>query len=374
MKILYDQQIFSFQDYGGISRYFYELIKGVKQTNNTILVDGKFSNNVYLSKLKSGTIKILSGFDFPYKNVLLFYLNKFFDSKNLKKGNFDIIHATYYQPYFLSGLNGKPYVVTVYDMTHELFTKECKGLAKKTLEYKQKTICGANKIIAISKNTKKDLISLYGIQDNRIEVVYLGNPLEGVVPSKVMVLPERYLLFVGNRVGYKNFDIFVKAVEPILKQDENLFLVCAGGGKFSKNERRMLSELIITRQVKQVNFGSDNELAYIYKHALVYILPSLYEGFGMTTLEAFSMGCPVVASNTSSIPEVCGKAVVYVDPKNEKSIKTGVEWVMTDNELRNSLIKLGFEQINKFSWDRTVEKTLKVYKQVLSNQKRQGKK
>ena len=361
MKILYDQQIFSLQEYGGISRYFNELIKGIKQTPNTVLIDGKFSNNIYLPRLKRGTIKILPGFDFSYRNILLFYLNKMFDSENLKQGNFDILHATYYQPYFLNSLKGKPYVITVYDMTHEMYRKQCKGLAKKTLEYKQKTICRANKIIAISKNTKKDLIRLYGIQDDRIEVVYLGNPLEGVTPHKVKALPEKYLLFVGNRDGYKNFNIFIEAIEPILKNNKELFLVCAGGRKFSKNEQRMFSKLLITSQVKQINFGSDNELAYIYSKAFVYILPSLYEGFGMTALEAFSMGCPVVASNTSSIPEVCGKAVVYVNPKNAGSIKNGVLKIMSNDDLRRDLIKLGFKQMKKYSWKNTVRQTLKIY-------------
>jgi len=237
MRILYDQQIFSFQEYGGISRYYFELIKGLKKTESKVLVDGKFSNNVYLPQLKTGILKVLLDVNFQYKNILLFYLNRIFDSQYLKRGNFDVFHATYYQPYFLGKLKGKPYVITVYDMTHELFTKESKGLVKKTLEYKRRTICGANKIIAISENTKKDLISLYGIKDTKIEVIYLGNPLEDVNPSRIENLPDRYLLFVGNRSGYKNFDFFVKAITPILKQEKNLSLVCAGGGRFYKRRK-----------------------------------------------------------------------------------------------------------------------------------------
>lgn len=137
------------------------------------------------------------------------------------------------------------------------------------------------------------------------------------------------------------------------------------GGDFSSQESKLFSKLGILGKVKQISFKNDGELAYIYKNALVYVLPSLYEGFGLTALEAFSVGCPVVASNTSSIPEVCGKAAVYINPEDIESIRIGVEKVLSDKKLRNDLIKLGSRQVKKFSWDRTVRKTLSVYKRVL---------
>lgn len=367
MKILYDQQIFSFQNYGGISRYFYELISRVRKTKNKVLIDGRFSNNIYLPKLKDNVDGFFSKSNFPYKNVLSFYANVFLDSYYLKSGGFDILHATYFHPYFLNYLKRKPYVITVYDMAHELFSKNVGGFVKKTLEYKRRTVFKANKIIAISENTKRDLVRLYNIPEDKIEVIYLGNSLEGIKPSKVKVLPERYLLFVGNRLGYKNFTFFLESIIPILRKEKSLFLVCAGGGPFSASEKIFISRLGIERQVVQIGFKNDSELAYIYKNALVYILPSLYEGFGLTALEAFSMGCPVIASNTSSIPEVCGKAVMYVNPKNHKSIKDTVEKVIEDGKLRNDLTKLGLEQVKKFSWERTVKGTLNVYENVLDS-------
>jgi len=365
MKILYDQQIFSFQNYGGISRYFYELISRVGERKNEVLVDGKFSNNVYLPKLKKGVVGFLPKLNMSYKNVLNFYANFFLDSSYLKKGDFDILHATYFHPYFLNYLKGKPYVITVYDMAHELFSKDVGGFVKKTMEYKRRTIFKANKIIAISENTKKDLMKLYDIPKDKIEVIYLGNPLENVKPSKVKILPKRYLLFVGNRQGYKNFTFFLESISPILGRDKSLFLVCAGGGHFSSSERIFISRLGIERQVVQISFKDDSELAYIYKNALVYVLPSLYEGFGLTALEAFSMGCPVVASNTSSIPEVCGKAAFYINPKDKDSIKKAILSVLKNRESRYSLVRSGFIQVKKFSWDNTVKQTLAVYKKVL---------
>jgi glycosyltransferase involved in cell wall biosynthesis len=364
MKILYDHQIYSSQNHGGISRYFYELVSRIKKTSNNALVEGTFSNNIYLLKLKKNVIKILPHFNFPYKSTLLYCLNFYFGEKLVIKEDYDLLHPTYYHPYFLKKLKGKPYVITVYDMIHEMFSQDYKDLKNQTSDHKRKTILNANKIIAISENTKKDLVKIYKIPKERVDVVYLGNPLEGVVPSKVEGLPKKYLLFVGNRIGYKNFNLFAKAVVPLLNENKRLSLVCSGGGKFNKSERKLLSELGIFDRVKQVGFKSDNELAYIYKNAFVYVLPSLYEGFGMTALEAFSMGCPVVASNTSSIPEVCGKAVVYINPKNTVSIRNGIKKVMDSKKIREDLITLGFAQVKKFTWDKTVKKTIKVYEKA----------
>jgi glycosyltransferase involved in cell wall biosynthesis len=141
--------------------------------------------------------------------------------------------------------------------------------------------------------------------------------------------------------------------------------MCAGGPDFSTKERMLLSKLKIGGQVKRIKFKNDNELGYIYKNALAYVLPSLYEGFGMQALEAMSMGCPVVASKTSSIPEVCGNAAVYIDPEDARSISSGVRKVLNNQELRNDLIKLGFKQVKKFSWKKMVQETLRVYEKVL---------
>lgn len=367
MKILYDQQIFSFQNYGGISRYFYELIERVEKTNNEVLVDGKFSNNAYLPELEKDVSKVLPHVNFPHKNVFNFYINSLLDSQNLKAGNFDLLHATYYHPYFLKYLRGKPYVITVYDMTHELFKKESKGFVDKTIEYKGKTIQGASGIIAISDNTKKDIIKIYGVPENKIDVICLASSLRGIRPSTISSLPRKYILFVGNRSGYKNFELFAKAIAPIIKNETELYLVCAGGSYFSSKEAVLFEKLGIENRVKHIVFKSDNELAYIYKNAFVYVLPSLYEGFGMTALEAFSMGCPVVASSTSSIPEVCENAALYCDPQSPKSIRKAVENVLNVKKLRRELISKGYSQERKFSWDKTVKETLKVYEKVLKS-------
>jgi len=208
---------------------------------------------------------------------------------------------------------------------------------------------------------------LYNIPKDKIKVIHLGNPFEDIQPHKVEYLPNKYLLFVGNRGGYKNFINFIESLVPILKKDTDLLVVCAGGGKFTNNEKQLFSKLKIESQVKHIKFKNDNELAFIYKKAHIYILPSLYEGFGLTALEAFSMDCPVVASNVSSIPEVCGDAAIFINPKSEDSIRKGVARVLEDEKLRKNLIKLGFERIKKFTWRKTVKETLRVYERAIKS-------
>ena len=116
--------------------------------------------------------------------------------------------------------------------------------------------------------------------------------------------------------------------------------------------------------VKAVN-GDDAKLANYYRNASLFVYPSLYEGFGIPPLEAMGYGCPVVCSNTSSIPEVVGDAAILFDPYSLDSISNAIETVLTNNHLRSSLISRGFEQIQKFSWKKCADETLDVYKKVL---------
>lgn len=365
MRILFDHQVFSFQDYGGISRIFYELSQRLKNGNEAI-VEGKFSNNVLLKKLKKDAISVLPGFEFPKKNVFIFYLNQLFGEKLASKGDYDLLHATYYHPYFMKYLNNKPYVVTVFDMIHEVFSKDYKKLQNQTSEFKRITVTNASKIIAISENTKKDLIKIYKISGKKIDVIYLGNPLEGVTPKMITGLPAKYILFVGNRSGYKNFEFFVRAISDVIKLNEDVFLVCAGGESFTKEENKLFEDLRIKDRVCHICCNSGGEFAYIYEKALIYVIPSLYEGFGLTILEAFSMSCPVIASKVSSIPEVAGDACYYINPNSSDSIKKAITKLLKDEKLRNRLVEKGKKQLKKFSWDKCARETLKVYREVIS--------
>lgn len=366
MKILYDHQIFSTQKYGGISRYFYELIREFAtmediETYLPLIV----SNNHYISDKKY--VKYLDLFpnkQFRGKQRLFNYLNKSYTILKLKQQKFDIFHPTYYDPYFLKYLGNKPFVLTVYDMIHEKFS-EMFHRRDKISQYKRLLVEKATKIITISQSTKKDLIELFGMYESKIEVVYLGNSM--FPKSNINLgfeIPKKYLLFVGSRGGYKNFDRFICSVAELLKQDKELFVVCVGGGKFSSSEMQFFTKLGISKQVLQYNLDDDS-LAYLYKNALAFIFPSLYEGFGIPVLESFACGCPLICSNVSSLPEIAENSAFYFDPYNEESIKKAIIKVLEDSSLREGLINKGYEQLKKFSWRKTAEKTKKIYESLI---------
>jgi len=367
MKILYDHQIFTSQKYGGISRYFYELMSEFDKMNNiktttSLLV----SNNHYISDKKFvNYFDVLPNKQFRGKQRVFNLINEPNTIFKLKQHNFDVFHPTYYDPYFLKYLNDKPFVLTVYDMIHEKFSGMF-SVNDKTTEQKQLLVEKATKIIAISESTKKDLIELFGTDESKIEVVYLGNSMFPKPDIKLNFdIPKKYLLFVGRRGSYKNFDRFIKSISDILKQDKELFVLCTGGGKFSSSENQQFSELGISKQILQYNLDDDS-LAYFYKNALAFIFPSLYEGFGIPVLESFACGSPLLCSNVSSLPEVAGVAACYFDPYSEESMRNAVLKVLEDESYREDLINKGYEQLKKFSWKQTAEETKKIYESVLA--------
>ncbi len=369
MKILYDHQIFVFQDFGGISRYFYELMN-VFEKDKEISFDLslEYSNNFYIRK--AGFVKckpFLETRNFRGKTRLLNFINKQVKKKLLLKKEYDIFHPTYYDPYFLDYSGDKPFVLTIYDMVYELFPQIFSS-RDKTSERKKLLASKATKIIAISENTKRDIIKLLGIKEDKIEVIYLANPLcaDAIEKGKVTVseLPQKYLLFVGNRRVYKNFDTFVESISSLLQNDNDLHLICAGGGKFTPSEIANLEKLGVINKVTQCSFD-DNILAQLYKNALAFVFPSLYEGFGIPVLEAFTCGCPVVTSNKSSLPEVAGDAAEYFDPADKMSISSAVKKVIYDHDLRSELKGKGHERLKGFSWEKTANNTKKLYQSIL---------
>jgi glycosyltransferase involved in cell wall biosynthesis len=172
------------------------------------------------------------------------------------------------------------------------------------------------------------------------------------------------LLYVGDRDSYKNFLFFSRAVEPLLKDDRDLKVICTGS-PFTKKEKVFLKELDIFDRFVTVNVN-DADLALLYKSAQVFVYPSYYEGFGIPILEALSMGCPVVLSNSSSFPEVAGDAGVYFDPKKLSSIRSAIEHVITDQNYRKSLSKSCLDQASHFSWAQAARDTSDIYRKIIN--------
>lgn len=367
MKVLYDHQSFTNQVYGGISRYFYELMNHFSQNKDVKFdISLKYSNNHYLENANFTNHKtFFKDINFKGKSHIMTSINELHSKRLLIKHDFDVFHPTYYNPYFLKYIDNKPFVVTVYDMIHELYP-ELFSNKDKTAERKKILTRKADIIFAISENTKKDLIEICDVPENKVKVVYLANSLMSSNCLTIDKLIERhainkpYLLYVGSRNAYKNFGMLLDIYSNHFS--DNFGLICFGGNAFNKVELEKIASIKTSHKVIQLN-GSDDLLASLYKHAFCFVFPSLYEGFGIPPLEAMSLGCPVVASKASSIPEVVDDAAILFDPHSKDELVGAIE-SLYDESKRNDFIKRGFEQKKKFSWDKMANETLDIYKSI----------
>ena len=257
-------------------------------------------------------------------------------------------------------------------MIHELFAQEFSA-GDKIAQIKKIAVARADHIICISENTKKDLIQLYGIKENKISVVMLGFEQFNNQCQEIQVFPtniknnnKHFLLYVGSRGGYKNFAGFIRAIasSPCLRSDFDV--LAFGGGIFDKSEIKMITELGFSiNQVKQIS-GDDQLLSHCYATARAFVYPSLYEGFGIPPLEAMARGCPVVSSCTSSMPEVIGQAGEYFNPGSITSIKDAIEKVVYSDIRVLELKALGTERLANFSWTKCAQQTRAVYSSLLT--------
>ena len=365
MKIAFDPQIFSGQVYGGVSRYICEIASRIcKNSEETVKIVAPMYVNAYLDNLPKD---ILSGFQspFPYEFLRLHQrvASMVFGDLMLRFMRPDIIHETYYFKYPL-GPSSASRVLTIYDMIHEKFESQFQ-YGDKTAKHKAAAAARADHIICISESTKIDVMNILGIKPDKITVIRLGFDLMTSPHNFVGHDGRDYLLYVGTRGGYKNFLPMLEAYASSEALRSKYDFICFGGGAFNADELKEIHTLNLNpKNVIQLS-GDDALLANYYKNASAFVFPSLYEGFGIPPLEAMSYGCPVVCSDTSSIPEVVGDAGQYFDPYDKKSMQEAIEIVINSSELRNSLIAKGYLRLKEFSWDKCANATLSVYKSLV---------
>jgi len=354
MKILYDHQIFSLQKYGGISRYFYELF-GNADNLFEYEISCRYSENEYLRRDAS----IFKNHDFRGKKKLIYLINKMESIKQMKGQDYDVVHPTYYDPYFAK-YNRKPVVITIHDMINELFPQYFKK--DKILENKMKSIYFSDKIIAISESTKADILKYYPkIQEQKITVIYHGNSFDKFKPAAAEKDSD-YILFTGERIGYKNFFKFIEAVHSLLKKYE-LRLMCTGK-QFSINEIEIFKKYGIEGLVEH-KFVDNEELFELYQNSLIFVFPSLYEGFGLPILESFAANCPVALSDTKCFREIAGEAGNYFDPNSVQDMRGVVERLIISEIAREESKMKGSKRIKQYSWQTCLNKTAKVYESVI---------
>jgi glycosyltransferase involved in cell wall biosynthesis len=379
MRVLFDHQIVDAQRRGGISRYFYQLTSALGTGGwAQARLPGICTDNEYFGSLpaapgarkgrlrarlaeqigRAGWARKIAGSTWRRANTRL---NRRASVEELRKQDFDLFHPTYYSPYFLDLLAAKPFVLTIYDMIHEIRPQDFKP-EDRTREHKALLAGAAAGIIAISASTRRDIVKYLDVDPRKIEVIHLANSLP--VEGERVAVPESYVLYVGCRGRYKNFQRFLQAFARVAAERPALHLVCVNPRGFNRAETELIRGLGMERRCANLS-ANDRQLAFLYRHAALFVYPSLYEGFGMPVLEAFAAGCPAAVSHTSCFPEIAGDAAVYFDPSEVSSIADAMSGVLTGAVSRDRLRQRGHERLRGFSWAATAERTAAFYRKCL---------
>jgi glycosyltransferase involved in cell wall biosynthesis len=368
MRIAYDHQIFSGQKYGGISKYYYQLVKNISKTENTARIFSPIHRNYYIKNLPRELVKGFKLEQYPfgtYGDRLATELNRLLLKPILNQYQPDIIHETFFSKR-KSGSKNVPTVITVYDMIHELFDYYLppyhRGWAEKKISVER-----ADHIICISQSTKNDLIKLFNVDESKISITHLAFERSKISnqADNLLINKRPYILYVGWREWYKNFNNFLTSIASSSNLKNDFDIIAFGGGNFTKEQETLINKLGFHEgQIKHVE-GDDSLLARYYSSASVFVNPSLYEGFGLTPLEAMSYNCPVVSSNTSSMPEVIGNAAEFFNPESNDDMRQAIEKVVYSSSRASDLILLGQERCNLFSWERCSNETLKIYNKLI---------
>jgi glycosyltransferase involved in cell wall biosynthesis len=362
--VFFDHQKFTTQRYGGISRYFATLIQAMKTNEEFSYQLGVlYSNNHYIKDEFQPFNNAIGRKVFQSEyNTKAEMVNQLYCKYLLGKNDFDVFHPTYYDPYFIGKLK-KPMVTTIHDMTYERLP-EYFWANDPLAEQKRINADKADKIIAISETTKKDLLDLLAVDEKKVEVIYHGIDLTTPLALKVVdQLPERYILFVGDRSGYKNFYAFIRAFSTIQHRYPDVKIILTGGGKIAVGDREFLHKLKLSDRITHIQV-SDEELNYLYNKALFFVYPSLYEGFGLPILEAFKAECPILLSDTECFKEIGADAVVYFEQRNEEHLAFMLEEMINKEELRRELVKKGNERLLHFPIQKCVDQTLSLYQSL----------
>jgi glycosyltransferase involved in cell wall biosynthesis len=367
MKIVYDAQVFVEQEYGGISRYICALASHLSRLPDMeVKIVAPLHINAYLRALSRDIAVGRYVPRLPKTARLIRTLGTALCTPVASLIHPDLVHETYYAEQALCRAK-VPHVLTVYDMIEERFP-ESFPLGYPLARRKRCAVNRADHIFCISENTRRDLLDTYKFPEDRVSVTYLG--YDALVPSSLsaqdLVGGSPYIFFVAGRHGYKNFEGLIRAYAASAWLQGGFRIVCFGGGTFSAEEQTLMAELGLTSAQVEHVAGGDDRLAALYQGAAALVYPSKYEGFGIPPLEAMSLDCPVICSQTSSIPEVVGQAGEYFDPNDIDSIRVSMERVLQSTERRDELVSLGRVRRELFTWERCAQQTADIYRRLVT--------
>jgi glycosyltransferase involved in cell wall biosynthesis len=366
MRIAFDDQVFCMVPHGGVARYFVRLAEQLIAREQEVGIFAPLHQNHYARELPSGVVHGCALKRYPPRSVsVLRSINHVFAKVAIKHWRPQVVHETYYSRWG-SAPRSCPSVITVYDMTSELFSDGVRT-RENISKLKRMAIDRADHVICISENTRRDLMELFGTNDGKISVVHLGFDRflsNSEANEKLPAQAKPYLLYVGGRAGYKNYSGFVRAVASSQRLKMDFDILAFGGGRFSSSEIALHAKLgFQPARVKQVA-GDDKILGHLYDQAAAFVYPSLYEGFGLPPLEAMAHQCAVISSNTSSMPEVIGEAAEFFDPKSIDDMASAIARVVYSSSRIQDLVERGRKRLDLFSWERCADRTLDIYRSM----------
>lgn len=356
---------------GGPESYIANLLKAL------MMIDNNNDYNLYVINQEAlSDFNIPDNFNIcPLKLYNPWIRNTVIMPIELARRPVDILHVQNVVPL---GYRGK-LVVTIHDISFEIYPETFPRAMRLRLSMLVKsTARKANLVLTGSENTKKDLIELYRIPAEKIEVIpYAHNRIYRPIKDQGQIeriklkygIHGNFVLYAGTLQPRKNIVGLIKAwdiVRQKYKLKYKLVIVGKAGWLYS-DILRMIQNHTHSEDIICAGYIRDDEMPFIFNAASVFIHPSFYEGFGLTVLEALACGVPVIASNNSSLPEVVGDAGILINPYNHEEIADAIYKIVTNPELRAHLISEGLQRSEKFSWEYTAQRTLDAYKKTYLN-------
>jgi glycosyltransferase involved in cell wall biosynthesis len=368
VKVYYSSAAFLLQRYGGISRYYNEIHQQLRTLGISSYVGGLFhaSTHSFCTEHRFPLRKI-SVTHLPARTYWFFRLiNSIYDLIALNLLRPDIYHLTYYDQVPCLLPRSTLIVTSSYDATAEKLYSSC-SQTPDLVALRRKAYTTSNHIIAISHSTKDDIVRLYHLHPHKVSVVYLSafsTPQKSVIP---LLTPKRsFLLYVGSRAKYKNFDILLSTYLSSPDLHQTLDLVVFGDSRTSNSESQLLNEHPYAALHVHFISGDDSVLHSLYQASFALVYPSLNEGFGLPVLEA-QQYTPVLLSDIPVFREIAETSSIYFDPTSTTSLHSAIKTLLDSNEIYAHYLAQSAKNVRRFSWSQSAQQTIQIYSKCLSS-------
>ncbi len=347
-KIFYDGEIYIRQRVGGINRYFDNIISKLPIDYEPILTTIKGYEET-LPRHPNLTLHSYNRFGIK-PGRLSFAIEPYYFRLLEKNSDFQIFHPTYHYLLTREKLQKKnvPFVLTIYDLLQEAVPELIDPMGKE-VQFKKAAILAADVIICISESTKRNLLKYYPVSEAKIFVTHLATDLNVKLVSNRPTSPNPYILYV--------------AIVAQLNKDVELCVV--SNCPLSNEELQNAKDKGIQDRLHIIFDADDSYLVKLYQNCLCFVYPSIHEGFGIPPLEAMLCEAPIIASNTSSIPEVVGEAGLLFNPFSTDELADKLMFLIDNPIARQNFVLKGLNQVKKFSWDKTVQQTVSIYNSLV---------